>query len=118
MPKSKPPARQIKYADLDEMLADVESLLNNGYESTGNWTLGQATSHVADWMSFPMKGFPNPPMFVRVIFGVMKVTGMAKRMANDILENGFKPGSPTAPETVPPESVSYTHLTLPTIYSV
>ena len=101
MGKATPPARQLDYANLDEMLADVDSLLQNGYESAGNWTLGQATGHVAEWISYPLEGFPTPPIFMRAIFGVMKMTGTCKRMAKKILENGFKPGMPTAPDTVP-----------------
>ena len=101
MAKKVPPVRQLKYANFEELLADVDSLSKNGYSSHGNWTLGQACGHVADWARFPMEGFPKPPLFMRAIFGTMKITGVAKRMANKILEDGFKPGMPTAPETVP-----------------
>jgi hypothetical protein len=101
MPKSLPPARELKYANFDEMLADVDSLLRHGYQSHGNWTLGQACGHVADWMRFPMDGFPSPPLFMRGMFAVMRWTGMTKKMAQKILTEGFKPGLPTAPDTVP-----------------
>jgi len=97
----KQPVREIEYASLSEMLADVESMLANGYVSHGNWSLGQASGHVAEWMSYPIDGFPKPPWFMRAIFGVMKATGMCQRMANKILAEGFKPGMPTAPDTVP-----------------
>ena len=46
-----------------------------------------------------MDGFPTPPWFVRAIFSVMRMTGMAKRIANGIFEKGFSTGMMTAPDT-------------------
>ena len=100
------PFRKLDYANLDEMLADVDDLLQYGYERSGNWTLGQAAGHVAEWISFPMDGFPTPPLLMRSAFRVMRVTGVAQRMAKNILADGFKPGTPTAPVTVPDASYS------------
>jgi hypothetical protein len=48
-----------------------------------------------------MDGFPKPPLFVRSIFGIMKALGMTEKMKQSILSQGFKPGTPTAPQTVP-----------------
>jgi len=98
--------RQVKYADLEQMVADVESLHANGYTRSGQWSLAQACGHIAEWMRFPMDGFPTPPLFMRAIFGVMRLTGAAKSMARKIESEGFKGGMPTAPETVPSDSIS------------
>ena len=100
MPQSESKKRQLHYKDFDEMLADVEALQSGGYVRRGNWTLGQACGHVADWMRFPMDGFPKPPLPMRVVFWVMKMT-VAPGMKRKILAEGFQGGMPTAPETVP-----------------
>lgn len=106
MAKPEPKKRQLKYNDFDEMMADVNSLLENGYVSNGNWTLAQACGHISDWMRFPMDGYPNPPFFMKAIFWVMKVT-VGPGMKRKILAEGFKGGMPTAPETVPkPDAMS------------
>lgn len=97
--------RPLKFNDFDELIADVQTLANHGYESKGNWTLGQACGHIADWMRFPMDGFPKPPMVMRIIFWFMKVT-VGPSMKRKIMKDGFKGGMPTAPETVP-DAVAY-----------
>lgn len=106
MGKAKARAREIRYQDLDEMMADVELLLRDGYEKHGNWTLAQAAGHVADWARFPMDGFPTPPAPLRLVFWTLKKLGVAERMAKQIKAEGFKPGIATAPQTVPPADAS------------
>lgn len=106
MAKPEPKKRQLTYNSFDEMMADVNLLLDHGYISNGNWTLAQACGHVADWMRFPLDGYPTPPFFMRVIFWMMKVT-VGPGMKKKILAEGFKGGMPTAPETVPkPDALS------------
>lgn len=100
MPRSNPLKREIRYADFDDMLADVDQLAQAGYVSHGQWSLGQATSHVADWMSYPMDGFPTPPWFIRAVFWFLGVTGMTAKMAEKIKAEGFQSGMATAPQTV------------------
>ena len=100
MAKQEPKKRQLKFQNFDEMLADIDHLHQGGYVSHGNWTLGQACGHLADWMRFPIDGFPRPPLPMRVIFWIMKVT-VGPGMKRKILAEGFRGGMPTAPETVP-----------------
>ncbi len=92
--------RSVKFQNFDEMLADVDGLLASGYTRHGKWTLGQACSHIADWMRFPMDGFPKVPLPMRAIMWVMKHT-VAPGMRRKILAEGFQGGMPTAPVTVP-----------------
>ncbi|HBE67724.1 MAG TPA: hypothetical protein DDW52_06200 [Planctomycetaceae bacterium] len=94
-------ARHVRYEDLDAMLAEADAMLANGYDKTGNWSLGQAAGHVAQWASFPMDGFPEPPAFMKAIFWVLRKTGASEKMATKIKAEGFKPGMATAPTTVP-----------------
>jgi len=100
MAKPEPQKRQLSFKSMDEMLAEVRSLLEKGYTSNGNWTLAQVCGHLSDWMRFPLDGFPKPPLPLRMIFWVMKKT-IAPGMKRKILAEGFKSGMPTAPETVP-----------------
>ena len=88
------------------MMAEVHALIDKGYISHGTWTLGQACSHVADWMRFPLDGFPKPPVLIRAMMWAMKKT-VGPGMKRNILANGFKGGMPTAPITVPrPDEVT------------
>jgi len=91
---------ELKFADCDAVIAHARALLESGYTSRGQWTLGQACSHVADWMRYPLDGFPKPPFLVRLMMTAMKYT-VAPGMKRRILAEGFKPGIPTAPESVP-----------------
>ena len=100
MAKTEPKKRKLKFNDLDEMMAEVRSLRENGYISNGNWTLGQCCGHVANWMSYPLDGFPVPPLPIRMMFWVMKKT-VVPGMKRKILAEGFKGGMMTAPESVP-----------------
>lgn len=92
--------RSVELDSLDDVVAEAVRLLEGGYKSKGQWNLAQTCFHIAEWSRFPMDGFPKPPLFVRAIFGIMRMTGMSERMKTNILKNGFKPGTPTAPETV------------------
>lgn len=98
-------SRELQFQSWQEVVDDVEMLLANGYTSTGNWTLGQAASHLAQWTSFPMNGYPTPPFIIRVIFAVLQRTGATKRMSEKILKEGFQPGSATDPSTIPSSSI-------------
>lgn len=100
MAKPEPKKRDLSFDDFDAMIGEVQSLLNSGYVSHGNWTLAQACGHVSDWMRFPMDGFPTAPLPMRAIFWVMKKT-IGPGMKRKIMAEGFKGGMPTAPETVP-----------------
>ena len=105
MAKQEPKKRKLKFKNLDEMMAEVRSLHENGYISNGNWTLGQVCGHLANWMRYPIDGFPVPPIPLRLMFWVMKHT-VAPGMKRKILAEGFKGGTPTAPESVPSQEFS------------
>jgi hypothetical protein len=93
--------RQLQFGSLDEVVADVENLLAKGYDKAGNWDLAQVCGHLAEWMRYPIEGFPKPPIFVKPLLWLMKVTA-GKKMLAKILAEGFEPGGRTMPETVPP----------------
>lgn len=91
--------RELSFSSWSDVITEVRALHTSGYQSRGNWNLAQTCTHLADWIRFPMDGFPKPPLPIRAMFWVMKVT-VAKKMKQKILTEGFKPGTPTAPETV------------------
>jgi hypothetical protein len=98
---TKPERRKLTFASLDEVAADAENLLARGYDRAGNWDLAQVAGHVAEWMRFPLDGFPKPPLLIRPILWLMKVTA-GRKMREKILAEGFSAGGRTMPETVPP----------------
>ncbi|MEM9944297.1 MAG: DUF1569 domain-containing protein [Planctomycetota bacterium] len=100
MPKPEPKKRKLHFETLDAVVAEVEELQNRGYQSHGNWDLAQTAVHLANWLRYPMDGFPVAPIYVRPIFWFMKVT-VGPSLKKKILANGFSGGMPTAPESVP-----------------
>lgn len=92
--------RPLQFNTVDDIVIEASRLLESGYKSNGNWDLAQTCFHLAEWTRFPMDGFPEPPFFLRIIFGAMKATGMIERMKKSLLQDGFKAGTPTAPNTV------------------
>jgi hypothetical protein len=91
--------RKLTFATLDDVVKDAENLQAKGYEKTGNWDLGQVCLHLADWMSFPMDGFPKPPLPIRMMLWAMRVT-IGKKMFRQNLSEGMPAGKPTMPQTV------------------
>ncbi len=100
MAKTEPAKRNLTFENFDDVMADVNSLIASGYVSHGNWNLAQSCGHLAEWVRFPVDGFPKPPLPLRMIFWVMKKT-VGPGMKRKILAEGFKGGVPTAPDTVP-----------------
>ncbi len=100
MGKAAPVKRPLKFESTDAMLAEARSLLETGYKSRGNWTLGQTCGHLANWMQYPIDGFPRGPLPIRAMLWVMKHT-VGPGMKRKILTEGFSGGSPTAPQSVP-----------------
>lgn len=94
--------RPLRFASLDEVVRDAEGLLANGYEKAGNWDLAQAAGHLAEWMRFPVEGFPKAPAPIRAVFWVLRKTIGRKKLLTYIETNSFPAGKPTMPQTVPP----------------
>jgi hypothetical protein len=91
--------RKLTFASLDEVAADAENLLARGYEKAGNWDLSQVCLHLANWMRFPVEGFPKLPLFLRPLFWLFRNTvGRSKRLK--YTKEGMPAGKPTMPQTV------------------
>jgi len=95
--------RALHFDDLDEVARDVEQLQAMGYTQAGNWDLAQVCGHLADWMSFPLDGFPKTGCMVGSMLWLLQVTA-GKGWKRKILETQrMEAGKPTMPQTVPPE---------------
>ena len=93
---ARPQRRPLSFANLGEVLADVERLRAGGYERAGNWDLAQTCGHLAAWMSYPMDGFPmrRLPWLIRITIG--------KLTRRRILKSGRMPARLwTVKESVP-----------------
>ncbi len=51
--------RSLQFGELEQVLAEVDSLLAKGYEKSGNWSLGQICWHMRSTMESNMNGYPN-----------------------------------------------------------
>ncbi|MBY0460717.1 MAG: DUF1569 domain-containing protein [Gemmataceae bacterium] len=97
---TKPERRTLRFATLDEAVADAENLLAKGYDRAGNWDLAQVCFHLAEWMRYPVEGFPRIPLLLRPVMWLMRNTlaGPALRKA---IEKGEMPtGQPTLTQSL------------------
>jgi hypothetical protein len=65
-----PGRRELSFKNLQEIMPDVDRLMDGGYTTVGNWTLGQMCNHLALAMRCTVEGFTVPvPWHVRNILG-------------------------------------------------
>ncbi|MCE9563709.1 MAG: DUF1569 domain-containing protein [Planctomycetes bacterium] len=93
-----PERRKLSFATLDEVVADAENLLAKGYDRAGNWDLAQVCLHLADWLRFPVEGFPVP-FVMRPMFWLLRNT-FGPGMKRKVLAEGMPAGNPTIRSTV------------------
>lgn len=92
--------RKLEFTRLDDAVNEANRLLTCGYHQTGNWDLAQTLTHCADWLRFPLEGYPEAKFPMNMIFAFVRMT-MGKAFYRKVLrERGFKAGSPTFPATV------------------
>ena len=103
--------RDLRFTSLAEVKSDLLRLQSQGYSKVGNWDLSQVANHLADWISFPMDGFPKMPWFVKILMGVMRVTQGKSLYKKFVSNQRMSTGQPTMPQTVyttadPAESIA------------
>lgn len=96
-----PPRRDLRFSNLDEVIADVEILRARGYEKAGNWNLAQVCGHLANWLGYPVNGFPKAGCLVGSILGLMRVTVGKKLLRKTLARGSMRAGGQTMPESVP-----------------
>lgn len=92
--------RKLAFAALDDVVRDAENLLAKGYDQAGKWDLAQVCFHLAEWLRYPVEGFPRIPLLMRPVLWLMRntVAGPALRKA---IEKGELPtGQPTLTQSV------------------
>ena len=97
--------RQRSWTDLEEVIADVDRLAFSGHKSSGKWNLAQCCGHLADWMTFPLEGFPKAPWPIRTLLSVLKRVRGQSPLRKMLRSRTIPKGIPTSPGTVyPPNS--------------
>lgn len=92
--------RRLAFDSLDAAVADAERLLAVGYDRTGKWDLAQVCGHLADWMTFPMDGYPKAPVAIRPMLWAVRHT-VGRSMFRKVVGRGNLPaGQPTMAATV------------------
>lgn len=98
-----PTRRQLTFHSLDAAVADAERMLAVGYEKAGNWDLGQVAGHLANWMTYPLDGYPKAPLPVAMMLGLVRLTlGRSMREKYAVPGATMPAGKPTMTESVPP----------------
>ncbi|MBM3980045.1 MAG: DUF1569 domain-containing protein [Planctomycetes bacterium] len=93
--------RKLTFASLDDVVRDAENLQAKGYDRAGNWDLAQVCAHLAEWLSFPVVGFPKVPLVIRPMLWLARIT-VGRSMREKVLSRGFDAGGRTVPQTVFP----------------
>jgi len=93
--------RSLRFGSLDEAVRDAEHLAAAGYDRAGNWDLAQVCGHLAEWLRYPLDGFPPAPLPIRVMLRAVRAT-MGRRMYESYILDGMPAGKPTVPASVPP----------------
>ncbi len=95
-----PEPRKLSFDSLNSAILSAEQLLNSGYEKAGNWNLVQVCGHLEKWLSYPMDGFPKMDLPADATSDP-EAAKEGRAILQNILANGFPPGVPTTPDTIP-----------------
>jgi hypothetical protein len=97
--ETRPGRRELRFESLDDAVRDAETLLARGYDRAGNWDLAQVCDHLADWLTYPVAGFPRAPLPIRMMLGLVRMT-LGRGMFEKYLKVGMPAGKPTMPQSV------------------
>ena len=94
--------RKLRFNNFDEIQAEAERLAAGPVRQLGNWSLGQATAHLARAMTMPLDGSPTrAPLPIRMVVRLMK-----KRILTNGVRPGFKLPKQAADKYVPGPEIS------------
>ncbi len=93
--------RQLQFSSLDDVGNDARSLLQSGYHRYGQWNLAQVCGHLANWISYPLDGFPKSFPPIGILLGIMRVTVGKKQLKKILDSRSMTSGAPTIPKSVP-----------------
>jgi hypothetical protein len=66
--------RRLQLPDLNAAVAQAETLAAVGYDRAGLWDLAQVCGHLADWLRYPVEGFPTAPLPLRPVVWLLRTT--------------------------------------------
>jgi len=93
--------RQVRYDSLDDLQADIDQLMDQGYHTIGNWSFAQILEHLTAAMNASFDGFPfQMPWILRKILKPI----MKKRFLSRTLPSGFKIPPKGQPVLLPEEN--------------
>ncbi|AMV32277.1 hypothetical protein VN12_09150 [Pirellula sp. SH-Sr6A] len=97
--------RNLEFVSLDDIASEVSRLSALRYRRRGNWGLAATCEHLADWMSFPMDGFPKMSLRIQCLISLLRAF-QGKRLFRKILTaKEMARGAPTIPATIHAASV-------------
>ena len=94
--------RTLNFDSLDASVADAENLLASGYDKAGQWSLGQVSGHLANWLGFAMDGFPKAPPPIRLMLWLARHSVGPKKLKHVLATGDMGIGKPTMPQSIPP----------------
>ena len=97
----KPTRRSLEFRDLDDALRDVENLRARGYDRAGDWNLAQVCGHLADWIRFPLDGYPRPPLFLRPFLWLARHLIGPRELRKVLTKRAMPTAAPTFNQTIP-----------------
>lgn len=92
--------KDLRFQTLDAIKSDIETLEHAGYSAHGKWDLSQICEHLADWMTYPLDGFPPMPWFIRCLLGVMRTLRGKALYRQFVASQRMAPNSPTSPQSI------------------
>jgi hypothetical protein len=94
--------RELHFANINEILADAQQLASGQVRQLGNWSLGQATWHMAKTMKLSLDGTHfRAPLLLRLFAPLFK-----KRLLRGPMRPGFKLPRNAAAEFIPAGFIS------------
>jgi hypothetical protein len=94
--------RELHFTKIAEIQSEADNLARGNVRQFGNWTLGNALSHLARTMKMSLDGANfRPPFMVRLFAPLIK-----KRLLRGPMRPGFKLPPAAAKELIPETAVS------------
>lgn len=101
MEEQQVPRRALSFGDLDEAVREAERLRDGGYRRAGRWDLAQVCGHLAEWLGYPVDGFPRQPAPIRAVLWVMRNTVGRRQLRQVLASRSLPAGGPTIPQSIP-----------------
>lgn len=94
--------REVHFRTIDDILADAERLTAGPMRQLGNWSVGQATSHLARTQKMSLDGDPaRAPLPIRMLIKFVK-----RRILTKGMKPGFKLSKPAAEKYISGPQIS------------